>query len=252
MIPMIGSIPTIGLLIACTIIWFYKSTLTELAKHGIKKKMFLHQFWWLLLVVVLIASYSFYLLEYQIIIPLHRKQLLLYISPQSFQYNSIIWLCVLFISAQFLIHQYPVSVHKTLTFIFTEQFFIAMIFIGIWLILHDDFFMVSTGRWIQALSINSKWANFDAIIPLWIFLSAWSCISYILLIKFHKYHLNLIITFWLTWLLVLTVMQHYPRRLVTMIRWIRFDIKQYLIIILCWYQLYQHFIKYKSLNNPID
>ena len=116
-------------------------------RFGISPKPLFQDFWKYCCIIFLSGTYSYYLIEEGVFIPLHRKQLLLYISPYDYHFYSVgMMIAIGYIFS--CVYQYAIGRQQKQLRIHMlfDAMMISSIFFFICLILADNFFEVSTGR----------------------------------------------------------------------------------------------------------
>jgi hypothetical protein len=115
----------------------------------------------------------------------------------------------------------------------------ANIIVGLFLVMSDQFFGIGTSSSrfaLSALDLSSAWAAFDYVIPLGIYFSLISMMSYAIVALLRKKHLSgsefLGWSLWSLAMMIVTTQQHYPRHIVTEVFGTTFDIKQYFFLLL--------------------
>lgn len=224
-------------------------------------RRFLQSFWkffyWLPLAITLIyflGSYTQFILSNQSFLPRNLEQIFSIIWPYWYKFHFagiLLWLVVaLFV---FFNKIKTIENKKTWADIFFYWFSLCIVPLGIFLLLGDNFIGKTTDSFlaIKSLHPESQWNKFDAIYPIWLFLSlgalAVTLFFHIKRILLKKKWL------WMQWFAILIIIinivlmtQQYPRYMVIWFWNIIFDIKQHIsffVVMLC---LYYH----KKRNSP--
>ncbi len=209
------------------------------AKQGVQFRLLLRYLPLIIMLAYLLWTWSRYVWSDFIILPLDPRQRLLYLSPYEYRFHFT-WLAI---GAwlwwyKFLQTQRRETHLRWWTILF-ESLCIASIPLGIFLLFGDHFIgkPIDTGRYISAIDPLSKVAAYDKVIPLWLYLSAWASILYLLIAVASQRKKNIYRAFpWLIlyWgmLCILLIRQIYPRHIVAKVLWYTVDVKQYLCIII--------------------
>jgi len=186
----------------------------------------------------LLGTWSRYLRSDFIVFPIDPKQRLLYLSPYEYHFHFT-WLLIgiSFWRYKFLQTQRRETHLRRWTILF-ESLCIASIPLGIFFLFGDHFIgkPVDTGWYLSAIDPFSKVAAYDKVMPLWLYLAAWSSVLYVLISLANQRKKNVyrafpgLILYW-SMIGVLLLRQIYPRHLVTKILWHTVDVKQYICLV---------------------
>lgn len=203
------------------------------------------------LIIYFFATYTYYLINNNIFIPLSAEQLILYLTPYQYRFH-IIWIALWVIIwwSQFVNRQ---QTHDRIKWInaFLHALCRSLIPLGIFLVLWDTFIWVPTdsGFYISAIRNDSNVAVYDKVIPLWLLISVlwllWWWILYVFKDRFRKNHwmYGLAIIAWC--LALILILQQYPKRIVMWVWWVTIDINQYFFIIL-WIGLIINWLRFSK------
>lgn len=241
MYPYIWSVPLLGIWIVCTILLFCFLFYRQSIHHGLSTTYFSQHLWYFILWILMSSTYVFYLLEQSVFLPLHWKQFLLYLSPFDFQVHivgTIIWIAIM---AYMLYKSYPFAYQKRIYItIFFDAYMISSIVFGVFLLLTDNFYGIGISNGfllLKPLTIHSQWAAYDAVQPLWLFVSFLSLIVFVIIsLLRHSYpHRYIEFLGWSVWslgMVWISALQNYPRHIVTAVFGTSFDVKQYMYILI--------------------
>lgn len=235
MYPYIWSVPLLGIGIVIALCVFLLVFLRQSQLYRLSSSFFLQHIWWYYIIIFLCSSYFYYLFEEFILIPLHRKQILLYFSPTGFQFHSIWTFIGIFLTSFSLVTFYKRNWQLSLFLkVFFDASMITSVIFGLFLLFSDNFFGVGTHFFsFPALTIHSQRAAYESVIPLGLYFSLMSLLVYgALVFRRHKNpHSDgielLWWAVWFLWLVIITLFQQYPRHLVIMLFDKTFDMKQY-------------------------
>lgn len=198
-----------------------------------------------------------YFLKDFVIIPLNPHYLLLYLSPYNFHFHFtgiILWLLIgrsKFIQTQKREHRFRRYS------VVLEWLLLWSIPLGVFFLFWDNFIgkAIEWWRYISAIDATSKVAVYDKVIPLWLYLTAWSWILYLLLGILHqkKPSMHRVFVWYICYRLgiaLLMIRQIYPRHLVA--KWwpLWVDIKQYTCIVLAMILCRQRYLFATSIHRP--
>lgn len=203
--------------------------------------------------IIVLCSYlawtwSWYVINQLVLFPTSFEQILLYISP-SWRNFSLLWLFIGWILGFWSFLSRQPNEHRALRVdIFFEAICVWMIPLWIFLVLGDSFIWMPTQwiLWISAIQSDSKLALYNSVLPIWFGISLIGMIGYWISLLFRHKRMH---GYWYLWFSIitlsigfLTIYQNYARRIITVIAWMRLDIKQYilfliaLLFLLLWYR----------------
>lgn len=166
------------------------------------------------------------------------------LSPYWYNFHFVWILLWIFISIIIFLRKIPrIENKKIWVDVLFFAFSLAIVPMWIFMMLWDNFIWLPTEMWIgiKALHTESALNKFNAVFPVWLFLSIWALISTMIIIILKKTIKRT--WFGMLWFAILLfstsivlLFQQYPRYWVISFWTITFDIKQYLaflIMMLC-------------------
>jgi len=227
-----------GLGIVAFLVVFLSLTHYEAKRNNLDSREFMKYIPLYIIIMYLLGSYVYYLIEEMVVLPFSFKQLLLYITPYKYAFHSIgITLWAIIGARKFLKEKDDEEKRKWIN-IRTYSLLWALIPLGVFLVLGDTFIGKATegSLYVSAIRSDSAVAIYDKVLPLWLWISLTGVIGwwamYIIGRKTHPYRgLNAL---WILSLIfsIIFLFQQYPRRVVSSVWWVTFDIKQYFFIAL--------------------
>lgn len=208
-------------------------------RQGVQFRVLLRYLPLIIMLGYLLWTWSRYVWSDFIVFPLDPRQRLLYLSPYEYRFHFT-WLVIGagFWWYKFLQTQRRETHLRRWTILF-ESLCIASIPLGIFLLFGDHFIgkPIESWRYLSAIDPLSKVAAYDKVIPLWLYLSAWASIVYLLIALANQWKKNIYRAFpWLMlyWFMIwgLLVRQIYPRHIVAKVFWYTVDVKQYICILI--------------------
>lgn len=205
-------------------------------KHNLNTKEFFSFVPIYIIIIYLCATYVYYLIENFVVLPFNFKQILLYITPYNYAFHSIgIAIGALVGWWKFLKDKERQRQRMRIN-IWAYALLWAFIPLGIFLVLGDSFIGKATEWWlyISAIRSDSQVAIYDRVIPLGFAFSLLGVIGwwimYLVGRKTYPYWGYFALGMISLAMACIFLWQQYPRRLVSSIAWVTFDIKQYFFI----------------------
>lgn len=230
------------------VIWFLTfiiSVFFHTQKYKTSFKDFFNSLPLLIVLMYTIGTYFFLLIEHGTFLP-SRDTIVLVFSPYWYNFHFVWVLLAVVIYFIFFLRRVRWNLQQK---VWMDSFFysimIAVIPLGIFLVLGDDFIGTTT-QWalgIQAFTDQSRLSKYSAVMPVWLFVSFAWILSLIMIELIKKRYKKPWI--WYLWFAVFSFMlsvvflfQQYPKHGVAKFFWLTVDIKQYIcwiIMILCIY-----------------
>lgn len=205
------------------------------ALHGVQFRALLHFLPLIIMSWYLLGTRSWYFRSDFIVFPFDPKLRLLYISPYEYHFHFTGLLIGLSFGWYKFLQAQRRETHVRRRTILFESVCLASIPLWIFLLFGDNFIgkPIDSWRFLSAIDPLSKVAVYDKVIPLWLYLSAWSGLLYLLISFLNQWKKNIYRAF--PWLMLYRVLmwyllmrQIYPRHLVMKVGESTIDVKQYL------------------------
>jgi hypothetical protein len=249
MYPYLWSVPMFGIGIVATVLMFVWIFLTRMRKAGVSPSFFLRNLGYYLVALFVSGTYSYYFLEYGVLVPMHWKQLLLYISPAGFHIHIVGIVVVLAVICVHIYRSYAsLGYGRLIVRVLFDAIMLSAVVLGFFLCMSDNFFGIgSSSISLQPLTLESQRAAYDEVVPLGIVVSFLSIACYIMAHRFRMHGKTdlsydiLGIFARLLGLMFITTQQYYPRHGVIELFSLRRDIKQYVFFMLAMLLLWRLF-----------
>lgn len=207
--------------------------------QGVQFRVLLRYLPLIIMLGYIMGTRSWYLRSDFIFLPFNPKQWLLYLSPYEYHFHFTgLVLGVSFGRYKFLQTQRRETHLRWRTILF-ESLCLASIPLWIFLMFGDNFIWkpIDSWRYLSAIDPLSKVAAYDKVVPLWLYLAAWSSILYFLISLLNQRKKNIYRAFpglilYRSMMAVLLTWQIYPRHIVAKIAGSTVDIKQYICILI--------------------
>lgn len=245
------SLVWIGIVIACCYFLFIVYTRS---KH-FRLDFFLFLFYAPLLLIVpyCISKIIWYFLAFRFSQPLDWDIFLYFFDPHGSPF-SFVWLvvgvCLFFV--YFLTRPYIFYSQEKWLYTIARGIVLSTILAWFFLVFGDWFMGKATESWfaIHPFTENAtSLAKFDKVYPVWLILSFWSFVAFMISVVIEhyskKYHWWLLLWLFLLSRIFVFPFQHYPQYLVWDLWWVRLDIKYYIAIFFGIFCLTLHALRYK-------
>ena len=231
----------IGIIISFLVFIFIAQYLTKKYHQNFRKLFYWLPF--LIVVTYFLGSYVNFLFAVGVI-PTNWTEFITLLSPYWYRFHFTGLLIGMFISISVFLKKITrVENKKVWSDILFLSFTLALVPLGLFLLMGDNFIGTTTISWlgIKALHSDSQRNKFNLVYPIGLFLSLWSLfvVLYIKILKKKRFGYGMLgFSIILVLISLILLLQQYPRHAVFSLGTLMFDIQQYsawIFAIVCYF-----------------